>query len=80
MKTFQAFTFEAAFASLPARLDPPCLNEVEGLENPTAGNIAAWIWERARPALPHLAAVSAFEPPHCWTEYDRTRAGDLGHG
>ena len=64
------FDVEAAFAPLLARLDHHCLNEVEGLENPTAEHIASWIWERARPALPQLAAVCVYETPYCWAEYE----------
>ena len=33
------------------------LNEIKGLENPTSENIAAWIWERLKPALPQLKEV-----------------------
>jgi 6-pyruvoyltetrahydropterin/6-carboxytetrahydropterin synthase len=68
------FDVEAAFAPLLAQLDHHCLNEVAGLENPTAENIALWIWERARPALPQLSAVSVYETPHCWAEYEGTDA------
>ena len=31
---------------LEKRLDHHLLNEIEGLENPTAENLAAWIWQR----------------------------------
>ena len=40
-----------------ASLDHYCLNEVEGLENPTAEHIAAWIWDRTKGALPALSSV-----------------------
>jgi 6-pyruvoyltetrahydropterin/6-carboxytetrahydropterin synthase len=63
------FDVEAAFGPLHARLDHHCLNEIEGLENPTAEHIAAWIWERARPSLPLLALVRVFETPMSWAEY-----------
>jgi 6-pyruvoyltetrahydropterin/6-carboxytetrahydropterin synthase len=42
---------EAAFGPLRERLDHHCLNEVEGLENPTAENIATWIWDQLRPSF-----------------------------
>jgi 6-pyruvoyltetrahydropterin/6-carboxytetrahydropterin synthase len=64
------FDVEAAFAPLLARLDHHCLNEIEGLENPTAELIATWIWERTRPDLPQLASVKVFETPFCWAEHD----------
>ena len=64
------FAVEAAFGPLLARLDHHCLNEVEGLENPTAEIIATWIWDRVRPALPLLRAVRVFETPHSWAEHE----------
>ncbi|MGD0636088.1 MAG: 6-carboxytetrahydropterin synthase QueD [Beijerinckiaceae bacterium] len=64
------FDLEAAFAPLLACLDHNTLNEVAGLENPTAENIAIWIWERIRPVLPQISAVVVFETPNCWAEYD----------
>ena len=64
------FDIEKAFAPLLARLDHQCLNEVEGLENPTAENIAVWIWQRIKPALPQLSAVIVRETKDCWAEYD----------
>jgi len=64
------FDVEAVFAPILARLDHYCLNEIEGLENPTAEHIAIWIWERVRPTLPPLAAVTVYETPNCWAEYD----------
>ena len=64
------FNVEAAFAPLLRQLDHNCLNDVEGLENPTAEHIATWIWARVRPSLPQLAAVTVYETPHCWAEYE----------
>ncbi len=64
------FEIEAAFGPLLKQLDHYCLNDVPGLENPTAENIAVWIWERVEGALPSLAAVRVFETPDCWAEYD----------
>ena len=46
------FDVEAAFNPLLNRLDHHCLNEVEGLENPTAENIAVWIWDRVQTLAP----------------------------
>ncbi len=64
------FDVEAAFGPLLLRLDHYCLNEVEGLENPTAENIAVWIWTRTKPVLPLLSAVRVFETADCWAEYE----------
>jgi 6-pyruvoyltetrahydropterin/6-carboxytetrahydropterin synthase len=64
------FEVEDVFAPLLAQLDHHCLNEIDGLENPTAEIIAVWIWTRAKPALPLLSSVAVFETPHCWAEFD----------
>ncbi len=64
------FEVEASFAPLLKELDHYYLNEIAGLENPTAENIAIWIWDRVKPALPSLAAVRVFETPDCWAEYN----------
>ncbi len=64
------FDIEKAFAPLHAQLDHHCLNEIAGLENPTAENIAVWIYEKIRPALPQLAAVTVFETRDCYAEYE----------
>lgn len=61
---------EAAFRPLLERLDHHYLNDVEGLENPSAENIAIWIFDRIKTALPRLASVIVFETPDCWAEYD----------
>lgn len=42
---------------LRERLDHKYLNEIGGLEVPSLENIAAWIWENLKPALPALARV-----------------------
>ncbi len=64
------FDLEAAFKPYLDKLDHHCLNEIAGLENPTAENIAVWIWERVKPALPLLASVTVYETQDCWAEYD----------
>ncbi|HNQ23523.1 MAG TPA: 6-carboxytetrahydropterin synthase QueD [Phycisphaerae bacterium] len=60
----------AAFEPLRARLDHTCLNDVEGLENPTAENLARWIWERLKPVLPLLTQVRVAEGCHAYCEYE----------
>lgn len=64
------FDVEAAFAPLLDDLDHQCLNEVPGLENPTAENIAVWIWDRMKPKTSVLALVRVYETTDCWAEYD----------
>ncbi|HPC20992.1 MAG TPA: 6-carboxytetrahydropterin synthase QueD [Phycisphaerae bacterium] len=51
------------------RLDHQYLNEIEGLENPTAELLARWIWRQVRPNLPHLAAVVVRETCNTSCEY-----------
>lgn len=46
-----------AFTPLYDQLDHRCLNEVAGLENPTSENLARWIWQRLKPALPLLSQI-----------------------
>jgi len=60
---------KAAFAPLEARLDHDLLNEVEGLENPTAENLARWIWERLVGRVDGLAAVRVHETCTSSVEY-----------
>ena len=64
------FDVEHVFAPLLETLDHQILNEVEGLENPTAENIAVWVWRRAAPALPLLSKVVLHETDMCRVEYD----------
>ncbi len=43
------------------RMDHRYINEIEGLENPTAENIAKYIYERIAPAVDGLTAVTVWE-------------------
>jgi 6-pyruvoyltetrahydropterin/6-carboxytetrahydropterin synthase len=60
---------EAVFASILDQLDHRTLNEVAGLENPTAENIAIWVFDRVRPLIPSLCGVRLYETAMCWAEY-----------
>ena len=46
---------------LKRELDHRTLNDVPGLENPTAEILCAWLWERLRPRLPLLSAITVHE-------------------
>ena len=48
---------KGAFQPLLDQLDHRYLNEIDGLENPTAENVARWIWKRLKPGLPVLSGV-----------------------
>jgi 6-pyruvoyltetrahydropterin/6-carboxytetrahydropterin synthase len=52
---------KAAFKPLEHRLDHYYLNDIEGLENPTSEVLASWIWERLKPGLPELSAITVRE-------------------
>jgi len=48
---------KASFQAVEDRIDHRCLNDVEGLENPTSEILACWIWQKISPALPLLSKV-----------------------
>lgn len=48
---------KAAYQPLHEVLDHHYLNDVPGLENPTSEQLAVWLWERLKPALPLLSEV-----------------------
>ncbi len=45
------------------RLDHYYLNEIPGLENPTAEVIAMWLWDKIKPHLPALYEIHLMETP-----------------
>ena len=46
---------------LKAELDHRTLNDVPGLENPTAELLCVWLWGRLEPKLPLLSAITVHE-------------------
>ena len=46
-----------AFKTIEDQIDHRCLNEVEGLENPTSESLARWLWRKLQPTLPGLSKV-----------------------
>lgn len=62
-----------AFAPVNDELDHHLLNEIEGLENPTAEVMAHWLFERLAPKLPLLTDVTVCETPTTSAVY---RPGD----
>ena len=61
------FEVDAVVAPLVAQLDHKLLNEVKGLENPTAEVIARWFLER----IPDCERVRVSENEDCWAEVSR---------
>ncbi len=54
---------KAACKPLLARFDHACLNDLPGLENPTAELLAVFIYEQLKPSLPLLVDVTVCESP-----------------
>jgi len=51
------------------QLDHYCLNEIEGLSNPTSEVLVCWIWRRLKPVLPQLAEIIVHETCTSRCEY-----------
>lgn len=62
-----------AFKPLLRTLDHHCLNDIEGLENPTAEILAVWIYEKLAGALPELRDVTVCETPSSRASYRPSR-------
>ena len=45
------------------QLDHKLINDIRGLENPTAENITIWIWQQIKPLLPFLSRIELYETP-----------------
>ncbi len=61
------FDIDRRVSPLLAQLDHGMLNDVSGLENPTAELIAEWVGRRV--SIPNLASVAVYENPDCWAEW-----------
>ena len=55
---------DAEILPLIKKIDHRVLNDIEGLENPTAEIIAAWFFER----IPGCEKVRVYETDNCWAE------------
>lgn len=47
-----------------------CLNDIEGLANPTSEMLSSWLWARLKLHLPSLLAVSVYETASCGAIFD----------
>jgi 6-pyruvoyltetrahydropterin/6-carboxytetrahydropterin synthase len=56
-------TMTAAIEPVRAGLDHRCLNDVDGLSNPTSENLAIWLWQRLKPEIDALCAIEVQEMP-----------------
>lgn len=58
-----------AINPIEQQLDHYVLNEIEGLENPTAEQLARWIFDKIQPNLPMLHCVRIHETCTSTCEY-----------
>jgi 6-pyruvoyltetrahydropterin/6-carboxytetrahydropterin synthase len=61
------FEVDAEVLPLIAQLDHRLLNEIDGLDNPTAEIIAAWLMDR----ITDCESVRVYENDDCWAEVKR---------
>ena len=66
---FDFAEIKTAFEPLKEILDHKYINDVDGLENPTAENLAIWIWNRLAALLIPLHEIWVFETPTSGTVY-----------
>jgi 6-pyruvoyltetrahydropterin/6-carboxytetrahydropterin synthase len=52
-----------------AKLDHACLNNIEGLNNPTSELISQWIWNKVKLEFPELSCVTVYETASCGANY-----------
>ncbi len=60
---------KAAMKPLIAQLDHHYLNDIEGLDKPTAESLADWFWQRLVTPLPGLSKVIVCENESCGCVY-----------
>jgi 6-pyruvoyltetrahydropterin/6-carboxytetrahydropterin synthase len=61
------------WAPIFAELNYACLNDIEGLDNPTSELISSWIWNRLKPELPELSWITVYETATCGAHFDGKR-------
>jgi 6-pyruvoyltetrahydropterin/6-carboxytetrahydropterin synthase len=57
-------------APVIASIDHTLLNDIVGLENPTAENLAIWLWRKIKPELPSLSKIEIKETPTSGVIYE----------
>lgn len=58
------------WAPLHMQLNYHCLNEIDGLSNPTSEIISAWLWGQLKTVLPELSSVTVYETGSCGANFD----------
>lgn len=72
-KTGWVFDFsviKAACKPVIDQLDHALLNEIPGLNNPTAENVARWLWQKLKAELPGLQKLELKETPTSGVIYE----------
>jgi len=64
---------DAIWQPIGAQLDCRCLNDIEGLSNPTSEMLSSWLWHRIKPRLASLTWVTVYETASCGAQYDGER-------
>ena len=57
IRSLIAFSQEEQRYKLPSQL-----NEISGLENPTAENIAKWFWKQIKKKINNLTSIEIYRP------------------
>jgi 6-pyruvoyltetrahydropterin/6-carboxytetrahydropterin synthase len=52
------------------QIDHQLLNDIPGLENPTCEQIAVWLWNQIKPAIPNLVRITLNETPTSGVVYE----------
>lgn len=61
---------DALWAPLHFELNYRCLNEIEGLANPTSEVLSSWLWARLKPQLPSLSWITVYETGSCGANFN----------
>ena len=70
---------KSVWKPLEQQLDHRVLNDIPGLENPTAENLAIWIWRKVKPQIPYLSRVKVCENPTNGVIYRGEFEGENSH-
>lgn len=70
---------DAVWAPLHAALNYRCLNDIDGLHNPTSENLSSWLWQQLLPALPDLDRVTVYETASCGAAFVGAGGGGGQH-
>ena len=62
------YLLDKAMQPILKALDHHYLNDIEGLDNPTAEIIAAWILDKLNDELAAYFSVKVWETPKCWAQ------------